>query len=126
MERMHMKYNDRIGWGLLSILWGITILFDFIPFGVGVLGTGLVLLGVNLVRKLNGLPARDDNNLLGILALVWGGLELARPVLGRFVVIADWDWAIFAVLLLVLGLILLGRGLLRAGKAGGGRVYNHE
>ena len=29
---------------------------------------------------------------------------------------ADWDWAIFAILLLVLGMLLLGRELLRMGK----------
>lgn len=126
MERMNMKHNDRIGWGLLLVLWGITILFDFIPFGVGVLGTGLVLLSVNLVRKQNDLPARGDNTVLGILAITWGGLELARPVLMRFVVVADWDWAIFAVLLILLGIILFGRELLRAGKARGGSVYHHE
>lgn len=121
-----MKYNDRIGWGLLLILWGITILFDIIPFGVGVLGTGLVLLAVNLVRSLNGLPPRDDNNVLGILAITWGGLELARPLLQQFFAVQDWDWAIFAILLLVLGMILLGRGLLRAGKTGAEEIYNHE
>jgi hypothetical protein len=121
-----MKHNDRIGWGLLLILWGITILFDFVPFGAGVLGTGLILLGVNLVRKLNGLPPRDDNNVLGLLAITWGGLEMARPALQQVFAIADWDWAIFAILLLVLGMILLGRGLLRTGKTGVEKILNHE
>jgi hypothetical protein len=106
------KYN-LIGWGLLLILWGITILFDFVPFGVGVLGTGLILLGANVVRALNGLPAKDDNTILGIMALLWGGLELARPILKQLFRFVDWDWAIFAILLLVMGLILLVRGLLR-------------
>jgi hypothetical protein len=104
---------NAIGWGLLFILWGITILFDFVPFGVGVLGTGLILLGANVVRALNGLPARDDNTVLGILALSWGGLELARPILRQLFEFADWDWAIFAILLVVLGMILLARELLR-------------
>ena len=40
----------RAGWGLLAILWGATILFDFLPFGVGLIGTGLILLGANVVR----------------------------------------------------------------------------
>jgi hypothetical protein len=104
---------NAIGWGLLFILWGITILFDFVPFGVGVLGAGLILLGANVVRALNGLPARDDNTVLGILALSWGGLELARPILRQLFKFADWDWAIFAILLVVLGTILLTRELLR-------------
>jgi hypothetical protein len=107
---------NAIGWGLLAILWGITILFDLVPFGVGVLGTGLILLGANVVRALNGLPARDVNTVLGILALSWGGLELARPILRQLFEFTDWDWAIFAILLVVLGMILLARELLRIRK----------
>ena len=114
-EKFNRKYNT-IGWGLLSILWGITILFDFVPFGVGVLGTGLILLGANLVLTRNGLPARDDNTVLGFLALLWGGLELARPILRQFFEVTDWDWAIFAILLVVLGMSLLARELLQIRK----------
>jgi hypothetical protein len=105
-----------IGWGLIFMLWGITILFDFVPFGVGVLGTGLILLGANGVRVLNGQPARDENTVLGILALSWGVLELARPILGQLFGYIDLDWAIFAILLVELGLILLARGLPRIRK----------
>jgi hypothetical protein len=107
-----------IGWGLIFMLWGITILFDFVPFGVGVLGTGLILLGANGFRVLNGQPARDENTVLGILALSWGVLELARPFLGRLFGYVDLDWAIFAILLVELGLILLARGLPRIRKTG--------
>jgi hypothetical protein len=112
---INRKYGT-IAWGLLSILWGITILFDFVPFGVGLIGTGLILLGVNIVRSFNGLPTRGDNTVLGILALAWGGLELARPNLRLLFEFPDWDWAIFAILLVVLGMILLARGLLRVRK----------
>ncbi len=114
-QEFKRKYNA-IGWGLLLILWGITILFDFVPFGVGLLGTGLILLGANGVRRLHGLPAKDDNTVLGILALAWGGLELARPILRQLFEFADWDWGIFAILLVVLGVILLARELLRIRK----------
>jgi hypothetical protein len=100
----------------LAILWGVTILFEFVPFGVGLIGTGLILLGVNVVRTVKGLPTKEDNTLLGILALVWGGLELARPNLRLLFEFSDWDWAIFAILLVVLGVILLARGLLRVRK----------
>lgn len=114
-QEFKRKYNA-IAWGLLLILWGITILFDFVPFGVGLLGTGLILLGANGVRTLHGLPAKDDNTVLGVLALAWGGLELARPILRQLFEFADWDWAIFAILLVVLGVILLARELLRMRK----------
>ncbi len=116
LQTSNRKLNA-IGWGLLLLLWGITILFDAVPFGAGLLGTGLILLGANAVRARNGLPARDDNTVPGILALAWGGLELARPILRQRFEVADWDWAIFAILLIVLGLIFLARALLRAAKA---------
>jgi hypothetical protein len=103
---------ETVAWGLLAILWGVTILFNFIPFGVGVLGTGMILLGVNVVRSIYALPTRSDNTVFGILILVWGGLELARPVLRILFKSADLDWVIFAILLIGLGLILFIRGFL--------------
>ena len=111
--RLSNRTLGRIAWGLLCILWGVTILFDFVPFGVGLLGTGLILLGVNVARAQKGLPARGGNTVPGILALVWGGLELARPLLRQAFEVADWDWAIFAILLVALGMILLAHELLR-------------
>jgi len=121
MDNTHesdLQFINALGWGLLLMLWGFTILFDFVPFGVGLLGTGLILFGANGLRLLKGLPARDGNTILGILALSWGGLELARPILGGLFGYADLDWAIFAILLVELGLILLTRGLLRIRRAG--------
>ena len=120
MSKTHVlkRKINTLGWGLLLILWGVTILFDFVPFGVGLLGSGLILLGANVVRALNGLPTKDDNTLLGVLALAWGGLELARPLLGQLAIFADWDWAIFAILLVVLGVLLLSRELLRMHRTG--------
>jgi len=102
-----------IAWGLLAILWGVTVLFDFLPGGIGIVGTGLILIGLNAARLLNGIPAKSGTTILGILALVWGGLELARPILRRLSEFTDWDWAIFAILLVALGTILLVRELLR-------------
>jgi hypothetical protein len=115
-QKFNRKINA-IGWGLLLMLWGVTILFDFVPFGVGLLGTGLVLLGANGIRALSGQSLKDDNTVLGILGLTWGGLELARPILHQLFKSADLDWAIFAILLFVLGLILLARELLRIRRA---------
>ena len=106
----NLKRNlKRAGWGLLAILWGGTILFDFVPFGAGLIGTGLILFGVNIVRAINHLQTKNDNTILGILALAWGGLELARPWLHRLFPSADLDWVIFAILLIGWGVILLTR-----------------
>ncbi len=106
---------ERAGWGLLAILWGAVILFDFVPFAAGLIGTGLILLGAHLVLRLNQFPASSDNAVLGILILAWGGLEFTRPWLRQLFPSADLDWVIFAILLIGWGLILLTRAFLAPG-----------
>lgn len=103
---------ERVGWGLLAIVWGTTILFDSLPFETGLVGTGLVLLGANIVRRFNQLPTVSSNTVLGLLTLAWGGLEFARPWLGRLFPSADLDWMIFASLLIGWGVIRLVQTLL--------------
>jgi hypothetical protein len=117
---------ETVAWGILAILWGTTILFDFIPFGVGVLGTGLVLLSVNIVRTLNDLPTRSENTVFGILMLAWGGLELGRPILRILFKSADLDWVIFAILLIGLGLMLSMHGFLLHRNMGGDFCVNSQ
>ena len=105
-----LKRNlKRASWGLLAIVWGATILFDFMPLGAGLIGTGLVLLGMNVVRSINHLHPKNDNTVLGILILAWGGLELVRPLLRQWFPSSDLDWVIFAILLIGLGIVLLTR-----------------
>ncbi len=110
------RIYENVAWGLLALIWGATILFDFIPFGTGLIGTGLILLGANAARLANQLPAKIDNTILGILILAWGGLELARPFLRQLFPSTDLDWVIFAILLIGFGLLLLIRALIRVLK----------
>lgn len=109
---------ETITWGLLLVFWGVAIFFDAIPFGVGVAGTGVILLGLNAVRALYRIPARGTTTVLGVLALVWGGLELARPIAGSVLRLPFQlnDWAIFSILLVVLGLILLASVIRRPSR----------
>jgi hypothetical protein len=123
LKILNRRY-ETVAWGLLAILWGVTILFNSIPFGVGLLGTGLILLGVNVVRSFYNLPTRSDNNVFGTLMLAWGGLELARPLLRILFKFADLDWVIFAILLIGLGLILFIRGFLVSRNKTGDFVAN--
>jgi hypothetical protein len=99
---------EAIAWGALFIWWGITELFTSLPDGTGAIGIGLILIGVNVARSLNGLPASRFSTTLGILALVWGGLELVGVLLSL-----PFELPIFAILLMVLGVILLGDEILR-------------
>ena len=100
-QTMNRNY-EAIAWGALFIWWGITELITTMPDGSGPIGIGLILIGVNMARLLNGLPTNRLSTGLGILALVWGGLELAGVLLGL-----PFEIPIFAILLIVLGVIIL-------------------
>ena len=99
---------DAIGWGALFIWWGITELIQVLPDGSGAIGVGLILLGVNAARTRNGIPTSSFSMTLGILALVWGGLELAGAVLSL-----PFEIPVFAILLIVLGMMILAGELTR-------------
>ena len=103
---------ETMAWGALFIWWGITELFQFLPHGTGAIGIGLIFLGFNMARSLNGIPTSGFSTTLGILALVLGGLELASSVLRL-----PFELPVFAILLIVLGAIMLARELLAARAA---------
>jgi hypothetical protein len=93
---------EAIAWGALFIWWGITEWVTSLPDGVGAIGIGLILIGMNIARLISGLPASRFSATLGILALVWGGLELAGALLSL-----PFEIPVFAILLIVLGVIVL-------------------
>jgi hypothetical protein len=93
---------ETIAWGALFIWWGVTDLVTSLPDGAGAIGIGLILIGVNLARLLNGVTASGFSTIVGVLALVWGGLELAGALLSL-----PFELPIFAILLIVLGVIVL-------------------
>ncbi len=97
---------ETVAWGAFFIWWGITELFKILPAGTGAVGFGLILLSLNVARSLNGIPTSGLTITLGILALVLGGLELAG-----FFLSLPFELPIFAILLVVLGVIVLAREL---------------
>ena len=103
---------DTIAWGVFFILWGITELFPSLPQGTGAMGIGIILLGLNLARSRKGQPTSAFTTTFGILALLLGALQLARPYLH-----ISFELPIFAILLLALGLILLGGTLRRVNRS---------
>jgi len=102
-----------IAWGAFFVLWGITEMFPSLPEGTGAIGIGLILVGLNLARLWKGQPINGFTTTFGVLALLLGALQLARPVLHL-----SFELPIFAILLIALGVILLG-GAVRGNK-------NHE
>ncbi len=99
---------ETIAWGAFFIWWGITELAPSLPAGTGLLGMGLILLGLNAARHYTGVPTSYFSITLGILAVVWGGLELA----GVFLAL-PFDIPVFAILLMVLGIAILAREITR-------------
>src|SRR5512143_3192106 len=98
-----MKRNfEVIAWGALFNWWGISVLVTSLPNGSTALGTGLILIGVNVARRLSGIPANSFSTTIGILALIWGGLELVGVLVNL-----PFDLPIFAALLIALGVIIL-------------------
>lgn len=108
----HAKTMNRnfeaIAWGALLIWWGITELIPSLPDGSGAIGIGLILIGVNIARLASGVPVSRFSMTLGILALVWGGLELVGVLLNL-----PFEIPVFAIFLIVLGMILLGGVILQ-------------
>jgi hypothetical protein len=120
IQSLKRRY-EVIAWGLLLILWGITMLFDFVSVGVGLVGSGLILLGLNAVRWRNGIPTKGSTTALGILALVWGGLELASTLIDPPFQLSGW--MILGIVLIVWGGIRLLHELRRIQKPDIENVY---
>ncbi len=93
---------EAAGWSAIFIWWGVVELSKFLPNGTGAIGIGLILIGINVARKHYGIPGSRFTTTLGILTLVWGGLDLANALLRL-----PFELPIFAILLIVLGVIVL-------------------
>ena len=97
---------ETYAWAAFFVWWGITELFQVLPPGIGAVGFGLILIGLNAARLLSGIPTSGFTVTLGILALVLGGLGLAG-----FFLHLPFELPVFAILLIVLGVIVLARQL---------------
>jgi hypothetical protein len=105
-----LKHNyESIAWGTFFIWWGITVMFPALPNGTGAIGIGLILLGLNAARAVKRVQTSGFTTTLGVIALVLGGVELARPLLHL-----PFDLPLFAILLIVIGLLSLIRELGRS------------
>jgi len=93
-----------IGDGALLIWWGIVMMIHPLTIGMGAIGTGLILLGVNAARLLKGIPTKSATTAVGITALVWGSLDTVfRP---------GFELS-FAMMLIVIGAVTLASLLAR-------------
>ena len=74
------RFLEGCAWGMLLIWWGISFVRGLLPNGVDAAGTGIILLGMSLVRKIMGVPARGFAVGLGILTVIWGALDMSQSV----------------------------------------------
>jgi hypothetical protein len=84
---------DDVGWGLFLILVGALWLMPhgWVPEGTWLVGTGVLLLGLNAVRRFYGLPVHRLGVVLGLLALVAGLAAMANvsaPLVPAFLIVA--------------------------------------
>lgn len=99
------KY-ETIAWGAFFIWWGITSLWRTLPEGVGAIGIGVILIGLNVARYVSRIPTSSFTIFLGALALTLGGFDLLRALLHL-----EIELPFFPLLLIVIGVVWLARGL---------------
>jgi hypothetical protein len=89
---------ENIGWGsFLIMLGGIWLVPDqFIPEGTWLIGAGLILIGLNLVRYLNQIEMSSFTLILGGAALLIGISDFFRV-----------DLPFFPILLIIIGAKLI-------------------
>lgn len=110
-DKKKMDRNiETLIWGALFIFWGLTLLID-LPGRFSLIGVGLILLAANAGRYFLGIRINGFSTGIGILALVWGGLEFA----GAFLRL-PFELPIFAIVLIALGLFVL-LGIFRSDAA---------
>lgn len=107
VRTLNRRY-ETVAWGVFFILFGLTSLARGLPPGLGTLGVGLILLGLNLARYLSRIPTSGFTMTLGVLALVLGIADLSRALLHL-----PWEVPFFPLLLIVIGVIWLIRGIVR-------------
>jgi hypothetical protein len=100
-------------WGLLSVWWGLSLLPHLLPNGLDAADTGLILIGLNVVRSVKKIPISGFSTTCGILCLIWGGLDLSRSVFHL-----PHRLPVLAILMIALGLILGLAALWRARNTG--------
>jgi len=80
-DQLDKRYRT-IAWGALFILIGSLSLISGDQTSWAILGSGIILLGLNLGRSISKLPTSGFSIALGLIALLVGALVLVRSALG--------------------------------------------
>lgn len=100
-------------WAVLLIWWGMRwSLLEALPEGSGLLGTGVILLGVNALRKSARLPTNPNTTFLGLLTLLAGGVLVGYSFLHL-----PSQAPVLETVMITLGVMLLGCTILGSCKS---------
>ena len=99
------KRLEDTGWGFFLLLIGTLLLLpnEWVPQGAWLLGAGLIMLGLNCIRYLNGIGTSGLTVGLGVIAVLLG--------LSAFFGLRP---PFFAILLVLIGLSIIVRSLIPA------------
>jgi hypothetical protein len=99
---------ERVCWALFLIMIGALALLPegLVPAGTWLVGTGLIMVGLNVVRHLKGARVSGFTVVLGLIALAFG-----------LSAIAGVDLPVLAILLVAVGLQILYSVLFHRGEA---------
>lgn len=94
------KNLERMAWGFFLIMLGGLMFIPQAPDGLWSIGVGLIMLGLNAARYLNGIKMSGFTTVLGILAAVGGVVQLFGVdgvegaflliILGAYLVMKPW------------------------------------
>lgn len=89
------KRLENISWGLfLVMLGGLWLVPDqWIPEGSWLIGAGLIMLGLNLVRYIKGIKMSGFTLVLGTIAIFSGISDILRFDLPVFPILLNINWS---------------------------------
>lgn len=110
------KRIENISWGLfLVMLGGLWLVPDrLIPEGSWLIGAGLIMLGMNIIRFVNQIKMSGLTLVLGVIALISGIGDILR-----------FDLPVFPILLILIGANILIRPFLER-RSEISKEQNHE
>jgi phosphatidylserine synthase len=97
------KRYSTIAWGALFLWLGLLMIVPGNQSPIFVLGAGIILLGLNLVRQIRGIPVSAFSITLGCLAIGLGLVAMFRTVLN----IPPFELPLLPTVLIIIGLYVL-------------------
>jgi hypothetical protein len=98
-----IKRYSTIAWGIVILLLGVLMVIPGDQIGIFMAGTGIVFLGLNVVRRMSNIPVNAFSIMLGVLALGVGIYVLVRPLYN----LPHFQVDLIPLVLIVIGLYVL-------------------